>query len=83
MLIVSSFDMSFEERLSLRSPLSPGSGTGEEDANPGGVIDSRDLFEVLDGVLYGVSDGVGKDAAAAALNSSSVSQTAMFAMQLL
>lgn len=47
---------------------------GEEDGNAGGVIDRRDLFELREGVRI----GVGSEPMAGALDSSSVSQTAMF-----
>lgn len=79
MLIVSSVVTSFEDLLSLG---------GGDDPFPGGVADlrdlleprerSRDLFEPREGVRYGVSCGVGREAAAVGPPySSSVSHTAM------
>lgn len=58
--------------------LSPG-GTGGGDEDGPGEIDFRreDRRDPREGVLYGVSVGVGKDAAAAAAYSSSVSQAFM------
>ena len=54
-------------------PRLPG-GRGDEDG-PGDVDFCReDRLELLEGVLYGVSVGVGNEAAAAAAYSSSVSQ---------
>ena len=62
--------------------LSPRAGGGEEllPAFPGGVTDRRDRREVRDGVLYGVSAGVGRAGKAGIgtmtgpVDSSSVSQ---------
>jgi hypothetical protein len=72
-LMPSSVDTSRDDRL---DPLSPFSGGGDE-LFPGGVTDRRDFLEFRDGVLYGVSFGVGSDATKGALDSSSVSQTTM------
>lgn len=81
MLIVSSIVMSLDDLLSL-----DGNG-GDDESFPGGVTERRDLRELFDGVRYGVSCGVGREAAAdGRLYSSSVSHTAIlvfFRWQLL
>ena len=62
--MVSSIVMSLEDLFPCLSlPRSLGRGGGEV-LLPGGVTDRRDLLEVLDGVLYGVSTGVGNETAA-------------------
>lgn len=61
MEILSSFVISFEFRLGLWlwSPF----GIGGEDEGPGDMDFWReDLFDCLEGVLYGVSVGVGREA---------------------
>ena len=69
--------MSLEARFPLRPEMSPGGSGGGDDERAGGVAERRDLLEFREGVLYGVSDGVGSEAAAAVLhNSSSVSHWA-------
>ena len=71
MIHLSSFVTSLESRRFL-SP--DGSGGGDEDG-PGDLDFCReDRREPRDGVLYGVSVGAGREAAAAAAYSSSVSQ---------
>ncbi|KAL1848733.1 hypothetical protein VTK73DRAFT_10065 [Phialemonium thermophilum] len=72
MLMFSSWLASLEDRL---DPLSLGMGGGDE-LGAGGVTDRRDdLREVRDGVLYGVSAGVGSATTDGETDSSSVSQT--------
>lgn len=57
---------------------SPGGSGGGEDDGPGEIDFCREeRRDVLDGVRYGVSVGVGSEAAAAAANSSSVSHSVM------
>lgn len=76
MLIVSSVVISFDDLLSLG---------GGDDPFAGGVADLRDLLEARDGVRYGVSCGVGREAAAEVggpPSSSSVSHTAMLDRQV-
>jgi hypothetical protein len=65
--------MSFDARLFV--------GAGEDDRGAGERDFLRDdRLELREGVLYGVSVGVGSEAAAAAANSSSVSQAVMIAV---
>jgi hypothetical protein len=71
MLMLSSFARSLEDRFALLSL--DGIGGGDELFPPGGVMDLLEVFEFRDGVLYGVSWGVGSDPAAGPLYSSSVS----------
>lgn len=77
--MVSSRITSLDVRLDCFSDLSDGNGGGGDEFIPSGVTDLRDRRELLDGVLYGVSVGVGSDAAVALLNTSSgsVSHPAM------
>lgn len=82
-LIVSSLLTSLEDLLEPRSLPPPGSGGGDLLLpDPGGVaerLDFRELLETfLDGVRYGVSAGVGSDAAGPG-DSSSVSHIAIVA----
>jgi hypothetical protein len=76
MLMVSSVEISLDDLLSMRSLDGIGGG---DDPCPGGVADLRDLLELRrEGVRYGVSCGVGREAAAVGpLYSSSVSHMAM------
>jgi hypothetical protein len=65
--------MSFDARLLV--------GAGDDDRGAGERDFLRDeRRELREGVLYGVSVGVGSEAAAAAANSSSVSQAVMIAV---
>jgi hypothetical protein len=63
--------------LTSRDPRRPdGSGGGEDEGGPGDIdFCLEDRLDVRDGVLYGVSVGVGREAAAAAAYSSSVSHS--------
>ena len=82
--MLSSAMASREDRLEPLSALSEGIGGGEE-LGAGGVTERRDLLEardVRDGVLYGVLEAVGSDAAAALLSSSSVSHMAVICVGL-
>ena len=63
--------MSLEDRFALLPEISPGGSGGGDEEIAGGVAERRDLLELREGVLYGVSDGVGSEAAAAVLHSSS------------
>lgn len=82
--MLSSLETSLEERFDcLLFAFSVGCAGGEELLVPGGVADRRDRFEPFEGVLYGVSCGVGKVAAAGPLDSSSVSQTAILGAGLM
>ena len=74
---MSSVATSRDSRFECLSFLSPCIGGGEGPFG-GGVIERRDILDAPDGVLYGVSCGVGKDVAAGPLKySSSLSQSAI------
>jgi hypothetical protein len=67
---------SFVTSRELRRLLSPGGNGGGDDDGPGEVDFWReDRLEPREGVRYGVSVGVGREAAAAAAYSSSVSHS--------